>query len=276
MVPLHAAPGGRCSCGQTACKPGKHPRTSHGLLEASADPAVVAVWWTRWPDANIGCIPGRSGRRYVVLDVDGPEGEATAQQLGALAEPTLEVRTGRGRHRWYQHPGGHIPNSLLGPQLDVRGDAGYVLLPPSVHASGKVYRWHRPLEDVATLPPAVVARLTTSRRAARSRGTGALGDCILEGERNNVLTAFAGALRRRGAGKDVLLAALRGMNATVVVPPLTEDELDAIAENIAHYPVPTSTTDDPTLPQQGGARRHPHLLLNRPVPLTPGLGRPRR
>ena len=74
----------------------KQPLTFDGFKSATTDEATITKWWTTWPDANIATVPGRCG--MVVLDLDGPEGEGAAQQLGALAEPTLTVTTARGRH----------------------------------------------------------------------------------------------------------------------------------------------------------------------------------
>jgi hypothetical protein len=74
VFPLHTPrqgdPGG-CSCGaahERAKDAGKHPRTRHGLTQASSDPVQVRSWWTRWPDANIGLA---TGVVFDVLDVDG-------------------------------------------------------------------------------------------------------------------------------------------------------------------------------------------------------------
>ena len=237
LIPLHTAPQGHCSCGLPTCpSPGKHPRTSHGLLEASADPATVERWWTQWPDANIGCKPGASG--YVVLDLDGPDGEATAQAAGLLAEPTLEVQTGRGRHRWYRHPGGHIPNGTLGVKLDVRGDAGYVLLPPSVHASGAVYRWLGRIDEVAALPPAIVVRI---QGVPGEGGAGPRGDklpawmipwlTVQPGERNNTMTRFVGWAYRQGHDAPTVLVMALGLN-TQWAQPLEPREVEAICRSI--------------------------------------------
>ena len=113
-----------------------------GYLDATIDTAQVITWWTRWPDVNIGLWPGRSG--LVVIDADGPEGERAARDLGLFDVPTLTCVTGRadgGRHLYFRHPGFHVSNRELAPHLEVRGDDGYVLLPPSVHPSGGVYRW---------------------------------------------------------------------------------------------------------------------------------------
>src|SRR5687767_8782940 len=69
---------GRCACwAGTACaNPGKHPRTRHGMSEATADAATVAGWWRRWPRAHVAVATGAAAG-VVVLDVDGATGRAT-------------------------------------------------------------------------------------------------------------------------------------------------------------------------------------------------------
>src|SRR5438067_1580305 len=61
----------RCSCGHGDCaSPAKHPRTSHGLHDATTDLEIIERWWARWPTANIGM---RTGLTFDVFDVD-PDG----------------------------------------------------------------------------------------------------------------------------------------------------------------------------------------------------------
>ena len=80
VVPLHEPAGDRCSCGGSSCRaPGKHPRTRHGLKDASTDPATIGGWWAEFPTANVGVLTGVG---FDVLDVDGPAGE---QSLEAVA-----------------------------------------------------------------------------------------------------------------------------------------------------------------------------------------------
>src|SRR5689334_5756027 len=126
------------------CVRGKKPLLGGpgGFLSATTDVAQVREWWHRNPNANIGLWPGQSG--LVVFDVDGPDGEAAARILGALSEPTLVCATGRpdgGRHLYFRRPEFSVSNNDLAARLEVRGDAGYVLLPPSIHPSGAQYRW---------------------------------------------------------------------------------------------------------------------------------------
>src|SRR6266700_2778202 len=59
VLPIHTPRGGQCSCGNPTCTSvGKHPRTPHGVKDATTDEATIRDWWTRWPDANIGIATG--------------------------------------------------------------------------------------------------------------------------------------------------------------------------------------------------------------------------
>ena len=145
------------------CRPrGKEPLTVNGFHAATTDADQVSAWWTEEPEANIGFCPGRAG--LLVVDIDGPDGERDAQELGLLSEPTLTVITPRGQHLYFRHPGGRIGNRKLAICLDVRGDAGYVLLPPSIHPSGKRYRALGEAGDTIALPPAALAVLLPVRK----------------------------------------------------------------------------------------------------------------
>lgn len=100
----------------------------------------VRKWWQRWPTANIAVLTGKlSG--IIVLDVDSAEGEEVVQKLGLPA--TAVSKTSKGRHYIFKHPGAETSNAakILDNKVDFRGDGGYIIAPPSVHASGHVYEW---------------------------------------------------------------------------------------------------------------------------------------
>ena len=99
VFPLHSLRNGACTCGNPECtSPGKHPRTTHRLKDATTDPEQVHAWWEQWPDANIGIAPGAESG-LVVVDVD-PRHRGTLEALGDLP-PTLTVRTGGGGWHLY-------------------------------------------------------------------------------------------------------------------------------------------------------------------------------
>lgn len=148
VLPLHSpCEFGGCTCGKPDCgSPGKHPRTKHGLKDASCDPEKIEDWWREWPTANVGILTGKPSG-IVVLDID-PRHGGDESLVGLIQEHgdlpiTVEAATGGGgRHFIFKHPGGRIGNRAnIRPGIDFRGDGGYIVAPPSEHASGRKYSW---------------------------------------------------------------------------------------------------------------------------------------
>jgi Bifunctional DNA primase/polymerase, N-terminal/Phage integrase family len=111
------------------------------------------LWFGKGTETNVGIITGAISE-IIVLDVDGEEGELSLLSLGSLPA-TPSVRTGKGRHLYFKHPGFPVRNFIrIKPGLDVRGDGGYVVAPPSVHPDGSVYEWllHPADQPFAELP----------------------------------------------------------------------------------------------------------------------------
>jgi hypothetical protein len=150
---LQPVPGGQppvvrtgCSCRDPGCgQPGKHPLGSlvpHGINDATTNRARVLAWWTRHPQANLGLA---TGHRFDVLDVDGSAGAQAIRELAAahgLVSSGPLVRTGSGGWHYYLAPtglGNARPAGLA--NVDWRGRGGYVVAPPSRHASGHPYQW---------------------------------------------------------------------------------------------------------------------------------------
>ncbi len=139
VIPAHGITNKGCTCGISDCKsPGKHPRLTDWPNRASCDPKTIREWFDTWPDSNVGIVTGAvSG--IVVLDVDGTDGEESIKSLNL--PPTVGVKTRRGRHLYFRHPGNPVKNFVgKSPGLDLRGDGGYVVAPPSRHAEGE-YQW---------------------------------------------------------------------------------------------------------------------------------------
>jgi hypothetical protein len=135
---------GVCSCGDPACKnPAKHPLTPRGHRDATIDPAQIRRWAEVAPNANIAtAIPDG----FAVIDVDPRhDGKETIVALmlanGKLPSDRMAETGGGGWHIWTTIPPGWRLPSRLGDGVDVKQAGGYVLLPPSNHASGGAYRW---------------------------------------------------------------------------------------------------------------------------------------
>jgi hypothetical protein len=129
------------------CKRDKRPITKNGFKNATTDEAQIKEWWTKRPTASIGMPTGHVSGLWV-LDIDMPDGSASLAALekeyGALPETLIqETGSGGGQLFFKCTNGDQIKNSSseLGKNLDVRGDGGYVIVPPSGHPSGKKYQW---------------------------------------------------------------------------------------------------------------------------------------
>jgi hypothetical protein len=166
-----------CSCRDPGCgQPAKHPLGNlapHGVKDATTNRARVMAWWTRHPQANIGLA---TGHLFDVLDVDGPAGERAIGQLAAahgLASSGPLVRTGGGGWHFYLAPtglGNVRPAGL--EHVDWRGRGGYVVAPPSRHASGHPYQWlaGRDLDTPPGQVPSVLLERLQPRQLQRPTG----------------------------------------------------------------------------------------------------------
>ncbi len=196
VLPVHTpAASGGCSCGRDGCeRPGKHPRLRHGLTDASTDPRRIEMWWTRWPDANVGL---RTGIGMDVADIDSVEGWHALRHLLAGAMPDgPQVRTGGGGwHLWFTTTG-HGNRVRLLPGVDWRGAGGYVVAPPSMHASGSTYRWvHRPGGHLPAAPAALLELIAGPAIVGTDRAIahpGRYAVVALEAETDRVARAAVG------------------------------------------------------------------------------------
>ena len=245
VLPLHT-PGdaGSCSCSRRASctSSGKHPRTRNGVNDATRDPSQIMQWWGSWPEANVGVATGNG---LAVLDVDPRSGghetlAAFVENVGGGVEPTTaEVATGgNGRHLYFRAPA-ELASAVLGAGLDLKAAGGYVVAPPSLHASGRVYTWHpaRALtgpDDVSDLPAWVLDATGHRRGSATPPAEWARlvnGGAPL-GERNNATARLAGHLLARGVDPHVTLGLLVAWDAKRNRPPLGEAEVTKTVASI--------------------------------------------
>ncbi len=122
----------------------KEPFGGLGVYNATTDTDQVMDWWRRWPLANIGLHCGGSG--LLGLDLDAyKETFAGDGFLSRSDEETITNLTGSGgTHLLYRMPEGVTYSNATGnlpPGIDVRGQGGYLVLPPSIHPNGTPYRW---------------------------------------------------------------------------------------------------------------------------------------
>ena len=143
---------GLCLCRSAACTPrniGKHPNgdlAPHGVDSVSSDEATVRQWF-KTGEHNIAVATG-SESGLTVVDVDISEGKKRVASWvtsiqGHGEQQTLMAKTGSGgMHVLFQYhkdiPG---KNNILGENIDVKNDGGYIVTAPSRHRSGGTYEW---------------------------------------------------------------------------------------------------------------------------------------
>ena len=246
VFPVHSMANGACTCGREDCdKPAKHPcwkrdLIEHGFKDASTDAAMIRRYWKRWPDANIGLATGQASG-IIVVDVDPRNGgnETWAELLDINGQvKTLEsVTGGGGTHAYFRAPVEQLKSvaGVLGPGVDTKATGGYVILPPSVHASGHRYEWVAQELAPATVPDWLQARWPKVRVSSNDhRPSEVLGKPVVEGQRNRRLASLAGSMRRHGASKNAIEVALVEENAGYV-PPLPASEALRVAASISNY-----------------------------------------
>lgn len=224
-------------CGQQS----KLPATRHGFKDASTDPEIIRRWWGENPHYNVAIATGAASGIFV-LDVDGADAEAALRNLevqyGDLPS-TVEVATANGRHLYFKMPDMPVRNSAgrLAPNIDIRGTGGYVLAPPSVHPTGKLYCWSPYTSDsFAAAPQWLLDKITSpngngTTPAADWRGL--VCDGVGEGQRNESVCRLAGYLLRHRIDAVVTLGILTAWNLARCRPPLDADEITAIVDSIA-------------------------------------------
>jgi len=247
IIPLHHINGnGKCTCLREGCEaPGKHPRIKGWPERATTDEKAIRGFWARWPDANVGIATG-GGLVDIETEGHGPGAdnlEELEQKLGPLPDTVSWTSGGGGTHRLFRtsvsvRNATRIGQDLLNASdtgIDVRGEGGLAVLPPSNHVSGNAYRWTNLTPDaidVAELPEAWAEFLAASSASeTKPGGEGA----IPSGQRNNTLARLAGTMRRAGMCERAILAALMETNAERCDPPLKESEVRAVAASIARY-----------------------------------------
>lgn len=230
---------------------------THGFWDAVGTVEEARRAWLQRPGSNVGVATGAS--KLLVLDVDGDKGAASLDVLifanGALPTTRRQV-TGKGWQWFFQRPdgsrignsaGGHgIIGKRLGEGLDVRGQGGYVVVPPSIHPSGRRYRWEDTSDVVAAPawllallepPPApprrhVETKPYTGEMSAYARRAVELELAALsaapEGQRNVTLNSAAFALGQLVGGGEAGITYVAGSLRIVGLGiGLSEAEVDA-------------------------------------------------
>lgn len=200
-------------------KPNKRPQLETWEEYQRRLPTIEEIngWWKKWPEAGIAVVTGKISN-LCVIDVDKPDLEITKTN-------TLTSQTGRGGMHYFFRPNGVNYGCRVGvvDGVDVRGEGGYVVVPPSVHSTGTRYKW-RKLAEPTEIPLDVKAILDGKRKPRT---------VIPEGKRNNEVTSMVGRLVRSGISSSDVLDLAHSWNLKHCSPPLSRYEIEIIVGSIA-------------------------------------------
>lgn len=222
----------------------KKPMTPHGCKDAKKNIGAVRAWWRKWPDASVGVATGSvSGIIVIDLDIDEEKGVDGYQSLkawervhGELPE-TVSSITGRGgMHLYYAYDGDDIRNrTAILEGVDVRGEGGYVVAPPSYHPNGTQYQWEYPPEEYDFAPVDDKVREFLSIAGHDEKTHFSLPDRIQHGQRNETLYKFACSLQAQGLPDNAIRTAIEETNRNLCDEPLDDDEITQILESALSY-----------------------------------------
>lgn len=256
VYPIQPPSGSGCSCrkGDGCPDPGKHPHYDlGGLKSTSSDPVQLRTIFSD-REANLGLICSES---FWVLDCDGPEGiqalEELVAEFGDLPRTPVAETGGGGLHVLFQaDPRIKKRTKISGRSIDSIAGNQAIVAPPSLHVSGKRYRWRVGPENasLAVAPPWLVDFVTRKERSTSNPSTFRFEDRDLrtapgvsEGDRNSELCRLVGShLASEGATPDLLRIAVEwGRRCN---PPIAETAVEKSVGNLVAKHLANSSEEE--------------------------------
>jgi hypothetical protein len=201
----------------------------------------IEAWWAKTPDANVALVLGRG---TFAVDLDGGVDALKLLRAAGIEMPLCPVsRTGKGLHAFLSAPG-PVPDRVAllknggSAQVDIRG-VGIVVVPPSIHPTGKVYEWERPLELPLPLAPAALLDLI---QRGRQRDTDGTPDAswvaealrgVPEGQRDDTCARLAGYFLHAGLDAKATEVVLLESFAKNCTPPFRPADVRKTVQSIA-------------------------------------------
>jgi hypothetical protein len=245
-----------CSCpdGPNCQTPGKHPKFAQisWSRQFEGRPTKLLDYFFQNPFDNVGMwLP----EGLMALDFDDPQAEA--EIFPDSSPDTLTCSTPRGSHLYFNsHRDFRTSSSLLKAKLDVRSPGSWIMLPPSVHETGRKYKW-----DGLAVPLDIPTSLVELSQSAKRRGKDAQkppdhdsitpfilpetiyhpdhapkGDDLCGIGRNNHLFRYGRSMRSRGKRQVEIRDALQEANRERCIPPINFEEMEQLVKNVWNLP----------------------------------------
>lgn len=196
-----------------------------------ASPDEIRKWWDQTPDANVGVVTGFISS-IAVVDLDGPLGLSYGIRT-KLTSPMTSI-TGKGRQLFYKYREGICSSaSKIAEKVDVRGEPGYVVAPPSVHPNGKRYTWVIGALSAARLPdfPDLLPVATGSVLKNGSNWVSESLAGLKAGNRDDTFTRIVGKLHHSGLDADAIRSLLAPHARSC-----SFGDLDKVIQSVGRYP----------------------------------------
>lgn len=222
----------------------KVPLTRNGCKDATTDAAQIKAWWQKYPNANIGLATGSVSQNVFVIDLDidedrGIDGyhslEDWQREHGDFPE-TWTAITGRGGYHLYYRGNGKIKNRAgIIDGVDIRGNGGYVVAPPSIHKNGRRYEWEYSPDEFELAKADNNVMYFLNHDDHRQSASFTMPNIVSAGQRNQMLFRFACMMQAKGASDQSVFAATMAENESSCSPPLTEQEVRIIVSSATKY-----------------------------------------
>jgi len=164
--------------------------------------------WFKFKRYNLAMVTGQVSR-VLTLDIDSKKGGLDSIK-SKFIPLTWTDRSPNGLHYhfiWTPTLNGKVTSySDLLPGVDIRGDGGYVIIPPSVGFNGQPYSWVKPpINTPLTYPPSWLVDLLLSKQQKKTieigNKQGWIAEALIglkEGNRDNTFIRIAGRLWHDG------------------------------------------------------------------------------
>lgn len=225
--------------------------------------------WEAWDTPNVQ-VAIRTGQisGVVLLDCDSEEAWNYVQSKGH--PPTPFATTGKGKHLYFKAPDFRVSNAvnLAGREkLDLRGDGGIVVAPPSPHSPRRWYEWVISPWDAppAEMPPWLYDLLLEHKEHRKAPlDTGYMMAGLQKGERDDYLWREIYRMRKRGWSREfaeeIALKVARNASPPYPAPSVLEKVGRAFSEHAPDPAEPILVLESDTVDEAAETDNEGYLL----------------
>jgi predicted P-loop ATPase len=219
----------------------KTPIHNGGFKNATNDINQIRKWWEEYPNANIGIATGELGGGIFVVDLDvdeekGIDGFHTLRDWerdNGNFPDTCQSITGRGGYHLFFKSNRKINSrTAIFDGIDIRGEGGYIVAPPSIHSNGKSYEWEYDLNDceIASANEIVYSFLDYKEDNSSEKFT--LQEIVPEGCRNSTFYKLACSLQAKGLSDDVIRMVVLDEANNRCIPKMSKNDIEELEKTI--------------------------------------------